>query len=481
MGFWASASSKVSAVRDWGMDQAVHAAEWSAQKAKEGKDWAVERAVEAKEWAVEKSEQVKDLAFNKKEQIKDVIRQDVRTIARAVAKSAVGNKDLLSSWDRRKEFTSPTVSKCNLSGPPIEYDGYYLGEDCKNPTPTKPGRGGGHKPEGCKNCGKQFPTLTYTNGIDNTLDDACATLQAIADELCVEVIGVFNASYKSAVLPPRSNAETMALLRAGVKDGVAGAETGTKLVAPTAAAMAPASGVGAAGVLGMGAATGAVVGSTKGVASTYVSQQIARWAPQSQDAIDVVGTLNGTSIQPASRILGDDIASSLRAGEDVNLLGHSEGGVNTVAAIARAKRKLEDDASIRLMTANPALGDKEASAQAAVDVERLMAEKMHVTLVGTQQTGLPPGPNYRRIANKMDVIPDAIAGAQASIGRPGYDAEPKSLGKPAPPVERFPRVVSRRKLIGLDTKSVTEAHSMTLSYVPYIREADGRAKGTPCC
>ena len=460
MNFFGEMSDKVGKGLDWG--KAV---------AKDAYTAAANKTEQAKKWVEEKAGQAKDAAGDK-----------VHSVAREQAKKAVQNKDLLNSIDRRKDFTSKTVQDCPLgNGPPVQFDGFFLGKDCskptkENPKKKKPQKEDGHKPKGCENCGKDFPQTTFTNGIDNSLKEACATIQQLSNDLCMEVIGVYNASYKDATPPPRSAEESMALLKAGAKGAGSGALDGMKDGVPDAILAGVATGgVGALISLGKDAGKGALKGAAMEAGKEGLKQQASRWVPQSQDALRVIETLNGSTQSRAMNTMADDIANSLRDGQQVNLIGHSEGGVNTVAAIAQAKAKLADEREDAIRSANPNLDPEVARVQANREVESNMAKNMNVTLLGTQQTGLPDGPNYMRIANNSDLVPDTISGTQDAIGRPGHDKEPISDGKPCPAVERFSGQTVKDKL------NPIKAHSMSDSYIPYMRGKTGRAKGAPCC
>lgn len=428
-------------------------------------------------------EQFKDYAVEKVDQIGEIGRDKVHSVAREQSKKIALDRDLLNSIDRRKDFTSRTTQPCILSsGPPVKYDGYFLGKDCMKPTNVKPEKGEGRKPKGCENCSKEFPQVTYTNGIDNTLGDACDTIQQLADELCMEVVGIFNASYKDAVPPPRSAEENMALLKAGGKGAVDGAVDGVRDGIPSALVAGVTTGGGAVVSLGKDALKGAAKGAVVGVGKEGLKQQASRWVPQSQDALDVIDTLVGRSQQPATVRMADDIANQLRDGKQVNLIGHSEGGVNTVAAIAQAKRQLADGRKDALRSANPGMSPETARLRANAEVESVMAKNMNVTLLGTQQTGLPDGPNYTRVAHKNDLVPDGISGTQDAIGFPGHDKEPSSSGKPSPPVERFTGHEEEDSdgILTNDLNPAT-AHAMKNSYIPYMRKKTGKAKGASCC
>jgi hypothetical protein len=282
--------------------------------------------------------------------------------------------------------------------------------------------------------------------------------------------------------PPRSADENMALLTAGAKGAGSGALDGLKRGLPEAlVAGAATGGMGALSSLGKSAGKGALKGSVIGAGKEGLKQEAPRRLPQSQDALDVIDTLKGRSQQPATKRMADEIANSLRDGQPVNVIGHSEGGVNSVAAIAQAKRVLVDEKVNAMLSADPNFDLDLVLTLANREVEANMAKNLNVTLLGTQQTGLPDGPTYTRIAHKSDLVPDAISGAQDAIGRAGHDKYPTSNGKPSPAVEHFPLCAADGRQLGQDTLNPGTAHSMADSYIPYMREKAGRAKGAPCC
>lgn len=476
MGFFSSMADKTAKGLDWGKRQVTDT--WSATVNKVGK---------SKDWTVEKTEQAVAWTDRKKEEVKEAARDKVHNKVREQTKVTVKNRDLLNSIDRRKDFTSSkAVQFCKpTSGPPVEFDGYFLGKDCKKPTNVKPKTGEGHKPTGCENCAKEFPQVTFTNGINNSLEEVCKTIEQLSNDLCMEVVGVFNASYKEAIPPPRSAEENMALLKAGYQGAGSGAVDGLKDGIPEALVAGLATGgVGAFFSLAKDTGKGLLKGLAIETGKEGLKQQASRWAPESQDALDVIDTLAGRSQQPATIRMADDIANQLRDGKQVNLIAHSEGGVNTAAAIAQAKSKLADEKVHEIFSKNPNIDVKQEMMKANLEVEANMAKNLNVTLLGTQQTGLPDGPNYMRMAHKSDLIPDTISGAQDALGRPGHNKEPASNGKPSPAVERFSGHAEEDRIgsqFGMKDLNPATAHSMKDSYIPYMREKTGRTKGAPCC
>ena len=450
--------------------------------ARSGRDWGVDAAKNVYNAAATKLDSAGKQLASIPGQLVDSGRAKIHQTVREQVAKAVKNTDLLNRGDMRDRYSAKMLEQCTGSGPPVPYDGQYLGKDCDHPTTAKPAKGEGHKPVGCENCGKEFPQTVFTNGIDNTRGEACATLQQLSDALCLEVVGIYNASYKSAVPPARSAEDNMALLNASKEGLKSGAVKGFEDALPMAILLAPKTGgVGAAVSLATGAGKGAVKDGAIKVGLELVAQEVPRLAPQTQDMLDTIDTLANRSRQPATQTMAEDIADSLRQGKPVNIIGHSEGGVNTVAVIGDAKKMLEDERQVELSLVVPKLSFADAQLKASRDVEAAMAEMMTVTLLGTQQTGLPTGPNYIRVAHKSDLVPDAIAGALDGIGRPGHNQEPTSLGKLSPPVERFPIIDKNGNQLGPATLNPLTAHNMEKSYIPYLRDKLGRNQGAPCC
>jgi hypothetical protein len=476
MSFFGKMADKVGKGLDWGKGV--------AQSAWDGTKKAADAVVD---YAKDKAQQAEAAVSRKAEELRDKAHEAARKKAAAMAK----DKDLLASLDQRDRFTSKVVQGCDTTGPPVPYDGDYLSKStcdcasppCSPPTKQKPPAGAGFKPKGCENCGKDFPATTYTNGIDDTMKNVCDTMRQLADELCMEVVGVYNASYKDAVPPTRPAEENMALLTKGAQGAKNGLVDGVVEGIPEAIGAGVATGgLGAVASLLKSGAKGAATEAGKEAGLELLKQEAPRRLAQSQDLLDVIDTLKGRSTQPATDRLVSEIVGTVSAGQSLNLIGHSEGGVNAVAAIGQAKKELVDARTKEIRLANPSLDPLAASDHATREVEAAMSKNLNVSLLGTQQTGLPDGPTYVRAAHKSDFVPDAISGAQDAIGRPGHDRHPLSGGQPSAPVERFPLTTADGKSLGpTGIYSPLTAHSMEDSYIPYLRDKAGRAPGQPCC
>jgi hypothetical protein len=108
-------------------------------------------------------------------------------------RSALDNRD---TYSLRGDIVQPCPQ--SNSGHPNPNDGRFMGANscpCKGDsvlTEDEPSQG--VMPDGCKpGCGK--PKIYFTNGINNTEKNLCATILAIAESQCAEVVGIYNATY----------------------------------------------------------------------------------------------------------------------------------------------------------------------------------------------------------------------------------------------------------------------------------------------
>ncbi|MCX6623337.1 MAG: hypothetical protein NTY38_20175 [Acidobacteria bacterium] len=115
-----------------------------------------------------------------------------------------------------------------------------------------------------------------------------------------------------------------------------------------------------------------------------------------QESKNLIASAN--SDLPVVESLAGDIENQLRAGQPVNLVVHSEGGLITQQALKTAKRNLR--------LSDPPLSDAE--------VERMM-KLISVDSYGTAVDGWPVGPEYRSFVNTADPVPRAIRGAQKNF------------------------------------------------------------------
>ena len=115
-----------------------------------------------------------------------------------------GNKAferIRSTLDNRDSYKlrGDAVQQCPLSRDqhPNPNDGKFMGKDscpCQGSPQLSDREPTGVFPDGCgPGCGK--PKIYFTNGINNTEEDLCKTISALAESQCAEVVGIYNATY----------------------------------------------------------------------------------------------------------------------------------------------------------------------------------------------------------------------------------------------------------------------------------------------
>jgi len=159
------------------------------------------------------------------------------------------------------------------------------------------------------------------------------------------------------------------------------------------------------------------------------------------ECLDNIGK-NGNT--PAIVPLADMIVKAARTGQPVTLFAHSQGGLITQEAVARAKLQLmnEDD-----------LTSEEAEQRLGV---------VSIKSFGTALMGWPSGPHYERFTNTADPVPPIIIGAQTSYPVATWN---DSAGAEQNHVFTNPHL------------NPIDSHSMDDTYLPRFREL----KGAPHC
>ena len=122
--------------------------------ARSGRDWGVDAAKNVYNAAATKLDSAGKQLASILGQLVDSGRAKIYQTVREQVAKAVKNTDLLNRGDMRDRYSAKLLEQCTGSGPPVPYDGQYLGKDCDHPTTAKPAKGEGHKPVGCENCGK---------------------------------------------------------------------------------------------------------------------------------------------------------------------------------------------------------------------------------------------------------------------------------------------------------------------------------------
>ena len=160
------AADKAVAGAHYAADKSVAAAKHTAQAASAGASYVGDQVVSSAKWAGNK-------AFER-------------------IRSALDDRD---SYRLRGD----AVQQCPLSGGqhPNPNDGKFMGKDsypCQGSPQLSDEEPPGVFPEGCgPGCGK--PKIYFTNGINNTEEDLCKTISALAESQCAEVVGIYNATY----------------------------------------------------------------------------------------------------------------------------------------------------------------------------------------------------------------------------------------------------------------------------------------------
>ena len=359
---------------------------------------------------------------------------------------------LLKQLDKRDRFTNKNCQTCAESHTrhPNPNDGKYMGAGCQL-TSERPDKG--VEPPGCE--GKvQFPKVTFTNGINNTEDEVCETIKALAKSQCVEVVAVYNATYQDPAL--QAPDRRMSDYKQAALDGLEGSVKGSAKGAMKGAAVGP------AGVL-VGALKGAATGFAKGAAPGVALQEASR-VGLVQDIVDCVDNINGSGDEAAARALANDIVASLEKDppQKMVLYAHSQGGLINKEAIAQAERVLTTSTIEKAM--DRGMPEEEAIAIAKSDTQKRLGN-LEVNTFGTLERGLPPGPVYNRYTNTRDPVPKVIKAAQQNYGVPYMDADPPR----SPDVKVFTASPSINPM---------DAHGMREAYIPYLNQQN---PGRRCC
>ena len=358
--------------------------------------------------------------------------------------------ELRQKLDKRDRFSSSQVCQgCapdNSPRHPDPRDGHYMGHDCPKTQPGRPTRGVRPDCAGAGGAHKPFPQITFTNGINNTPQQVCDTLHALANSRCAEVVAIYNATYADPSLkPPERRWDDY---QDAAKEGAEGAARAARLARVT----------GSPKVIAAAAAVGGVAGATPEVALQEASRLGAV-----QDVMDCADTIVGSGQDAAAKRLAGDIVKALSGPHPgMTIYAHSQGGLNTAEGIAQAKGEMVRAERERLTRAGwPTV---KAIEQATDTAERQLSH-LQVHTFGTLEQGLPDGPAYHRFTNDLDPIPKVIGAAQRGLKPNTLFRDPKG----SPPVERFKSAPSW---------SPIAAHGMTEAYLPHL---DARHPKGSCC
>jgi len=423
-------------------DSARDAAENVADKYDQAKNYAGQRMDAGKEWA--------------REQVVEAQADAAQRVTRKLLHDKAARDDLVGKLDKRDRFSAKVTQSCPnpRTAHPDKRDGQYLGRACPQTSASRPDEG--VKPSCAKNRPDlKFRKVTFSNGINNTPEQVCATLHALADSRCVEVTGIYNATYADPSVkgPDRRMADYQDAVTKGKRGTVTGAASGAVAGGKLGGLPGAAAGA-AAGALGTGLAA----------ATPEVLVQEASRSGMVQDVIDCVKTINRSSFEAASDTLSKDIVAALgkEPPEPMEIYLHSQGGLNGAAAIAQAESKLADSKYDELMSKG--ISEDVAAAQSGEFAKKRLSS-LRVNTFGTLERGLPDGPVYDRYTNELDPIPRVIREAQESYVPDEIRRDP--LG--ATPTTRFRYAPSL---------SAVDAHGMLETYLPWLDK--NRPKGS-CC
>ncbi len=181
-----------------------------------------------------------------------------------------------------------------------------------------------------------------------------------------------------------------------------------------------------------------------------------------QDVLDCLDMIEGSGSDAATLTLAREIAAGANPPQPMTLFAHSQGGLNSAAAIARAKREMQRLALEKLCAKGVPSSEAEGLAQIEV-TQRL--QHIEVNTFGTLERGFVDGPKYNRYTNGYDPVPVVIGEAQRGLVPAQLERDPTG----APPVTRF---------VAAPSFNPIDAHGMEKTYLPYLDRADPRG---PCC
>jgi hypothetical protein len=420
---------------------------WGRSTAQQGWSAAVELGAATKEAAAEQLDKARRTG---KEAMAGMAASSAEKGAQWATDNPERFEELRQKLDKRDRFSSSQVCQgCasdNSPRHPDPRDGHYMGHDCPKTQPGRPSRG--VRPD-CASAGgahKPFPKVTFTNGINNTPQQVCDTLHALANSRCVEVVAIYNATYADPSLkPPERRWDDY---QDAAKEGAEGAARAARMARVT----------GSPKVIAAAAAAGGVAGAAPELALQEVSRLGAV-----QDVLDCADTIVGSGQDAAAQRLAGDIVQALSGpNPGMTVYAHSQGGLNTAEAIAQAKRKLVKTQRQTLLSRGMGFAEADRLAQARA-VSQLSALSVHT--FGTLEQDLPDGPVYHRYTNTLDPIPKVIRAAQRGLKPTTLFRDPTG----SPPVERF---------TSAPAWSPIAAHGMTEAYLPHLNSQ--HAKG-PCC
>lgn len=365
------------------------------------------------------------------------VAQGAGKLVNELTKNEQTRAELLRRIDKRKDnryIGNGLIQPCpnNKSSHPNPNDGGFMGGDCCDGKKCKENRTSEQEPDMGKKPScytghptKSFPKVYYQNGMNNTEEVVCETMGQIADSQCVEVVGIYNATYNDAVRIRSADADYSNVKRKAIETSIAEGKSGTMKGAVSGMS---------GGLIGMavGSATGAIGGATKGVMIGGAREAALEKAASSgmvQDVLDCLDNLNGAGTEASKDTQADLWYEKLSKGEPVQIYSHSQGGLITREALVSTQDRLYSQRFSELRRSGETRNDASARAQ------QFAAERMKLVTVnsfGTLERDLPSGPTYNRMTNQSDPVPEVIRVAQKNYGRPIESDPPGS-----PPVHVF--------------------------------------------
>lgn len=184
------------------------------------------------------------------------------------------------------------------------------------------------------------------------------------------------------------------------------------------------------------------------------------------DVVDCIDTINGGRDEAVPKLLAEEIIKSVSGSDPkgMTIYAHSQGGLNTQAALDLASTKIRDQVTKSAM----ASGMSEGAALAATDkavLERF--KKLDISTFGTIEKGLADGPNYSRYTNEYDPVPHVIREAQRGLVPDQIERDPLGA-KPVVPIKSAP------------SYDPMAAHGMNETYIPFLNSNKATEK-VPCC
>lgn len=444
-----AATNAANAAKQAAIDAANAAKDAALQAAKRAKDAVIQGANTAKNAALEAAAATKKAATEAAQYVGDKVNAGVAA-AQQGAKNVIGSASagiaeygtkkavadpatldkLQGGLDKRDQFTGATCAECAEKGAskhPDAQDGKFMGKDCV-PSATKPAEGKKPTCDAADPGHHKFPQITLTNGINNTPKQVCETMQLLADSRCAEVFAIYNATYANKETIKAPSGTDWSDFKNGVKN--------LDLQQVKDGALK--------GVLGLAGNQGMVA-----------------------DVVDCIDTIKGGRDEAASKLLSNEIMESLSGNnpQGMTIYAHSQGGLNTQAALELAKNSMEAEEFKAIMRSGTMTFAQSKEAARAAVFEKL--KKLDVSTFGTVEKGFVDGPKFSRYTNEYDPVPRVIREAQRGVAPDQIERDPIGAGK----VDTFKSAPSLNPMA---------AHGMNETYIPHL-DSSPITKKVPCC